>query len=137
MSAATPLTYDEWAEMQEIGAGLPRSLTMRERDVVASLVHQARSAWFRPMDIGGRDGSHHSATLRQLAALGLVEKKKLHTIYCYHGTYHAIGKDGELVKLKKPIQRCCCKGSCRYRATPRARKIYIKARMVSRLRGNA
>lgn len=109
--------------MQEIGAGLD-PLTMNQRGVLSSLAQQPRNAWFRPMDIGGRDGSHHSNTLRQLVALGLVERKKYHAIYCFHGTRHAIGKNGKLVKLKKPIQGCCCKGSCRYRATPRARKIY-------------
>jgi hypothetical protein len=123
----TPLTYDEWSEMQEIGAGLPHPLTMRQRDVLSSLVDHPRSTWLRPMDIGGRDGSHHSDTLRQLVAMGLVERKKLHAIYCYHGTHHAIGRDGKIVRLRKPNQRCCCKGSCRYRATPRARKIYARA----------
>jgi len=129
MSAATPLTYDEWAEMQEVGAKLPRALTMRERDVLSSLVHQPRSAWLRPMDVGGRDGSHHSATLRQLVAMGLVERKKLHSIYCYYGSTQRkqlvdnrwVYTDGH-----PPSTKCCCKGSCRYRATPRARKIYAR-----------
>jgi hypothetical protein len=32
--------------------------------------------WVRPMDIGGRDSSHHSATLRKLVRYGLVEQKR-------------------------------------------------------------
>ncbi len=32
-----------------------------------------RNGWARPMDCGGRDGSHHSATLQKLAKRRLVE----------------------------------------------------------------
>lgn len=32
--------------------------------------------WLRPMDVGGRDGSRHSATLRRLASRGLVESQR-------------------------------------------------------------
>lgn len=77
--------------------------------------------WQRPMDVGGRDGSHHSATLAGLARRGLAERKKYHAIYCCHGTYHAIDKRGNIVKLKRPIKLCKCKGSCRYRRTPAGR----------------
>lgn len=47
----------------------------------------------RPMDVGGSDGSHHSATLRKLAARGFVERMRRNSIcnmlnsrrgsYCY------------------------------------------------------
>ena len=32
--------------------------------------------WVRPMDVGGRDASHHAATLRQLALAGLAECRR-------------------------------------------------------------
>lgn len=32
--------------------------------------------WVRPMDVGGRDASHHSATLNKLVRLGLAERKR-------------------------------------------------------------
>lgn len=35
----------------------------------------APDEWLRPMDMGGRDGSHHSSTLRTLIRKGLVERK--------------------------------------------------------------
>lgn len=31
--------------------------------------------WLRPMDIGGRDASHHSETLAQLVRKGLAERR--------------------------------------------------------------
>lgn len=31
--------------------------------------------WFRPMDVGGTDGSHHSYTLRRLYERDLAERK--------------------------------------------------------------
>lgn len=33
------------------------------------------SGWLRPLDLGGRDGSNHSAILAQLIRRGLVESK--------------------------------------------------------------
>lgn len=78
------------------------------------------------MDIGGRDGSHHSATLAQLTKKGLAERKKLHAIYCYHGSTQRqklvdnrwVYTDGH-----PPSTKCCCKGSCRYKITPAGRKV--------------
>lgn len=45
-------------------------LTTRQFDVYYSLGR----FWVRPMDIGGKDQSHHSNTLRQLVRKGLVER---------------------------------------------------------------
>lgn len=118
------MTHEEWREGRELAAKLPRMLTMRERGVLDTLATQKRSAWFCPMDIGGRDGSHHSNTLRALGKLGLVERKKYHAIYCFHGTHYVVDKHNRVKRVNKPIQRCCCKGSCRYRATPKGRRIY-------------
>lgn len=48
-------------------------LTARQRDL---LYHQlADDYWLTPMKLGGTDGSHHSATLAQLARKGLVERR--------------------------------------------------------------
>lgn len=80
-----------------------RQITKRQRDVLRDL---SVTEFLRPMDVGGRDGSHHSATLAQLAKLGLVERKKLHAIYCPHGSSR---EDGTI------STGCRCKGSCTYR----------------------
>lgn len=70
--------------------------------------------WMRVMEVGGRDGSHHSATLAQLARAGLAERKKS----CWCGP----GSDIErrlLAAGKTPRWPWCrCKGSCLYRLTP-------------------
>jgi predicted transcriptional regulator len=34
----------------------------------------------RPMDIGGRDASYHSATLKKLVEKGLVERKRRNSL---------------------------------------------------------
>ena len=45
--------------------------------------------WFAPMDVGGRDASHHSATLRKLVKLGLAEKKEWGGIIKFSYRYRA------------------------------------------------
>lgn len=47
-------------------------LTENQRGVLVSMY---TGEWMRPMDMGGRDGSHHSATLAALVRKGLVERK--------------------------------------------------------------
>lgn len=99
-------------------------LSERQRDVLESLA--VHGEWARPMDIGARDGSHHSQTLSGLAKRGLAEKKKFHAIYCYHGSTQRqklvdnrwVYTDGH-----PPSTACCCKGSCRYKITPAGRKV--------------
>ena len=56
----------------------------RQRSVLGSLA--ANGSWAQPMDIGGRDGSHHSVTLNQLVRKELAERNKRHAIYCYNGS---------------------------------------------------
>ena len=99
----------------------------RQHDVLGSLA--AYGDWARPMDVGGRDGSHHSATLAQLARQGLAERKKLHAIQCYHGsTYRQKLVDNRWVTTEghPPSTKCCCKGSCQYRITPAGRKVIVR-----------
>lgn len=96
----------------------PQVLSSRQRSVLSSLA--AYGDWARPMDVGAHDGSHHSGTLSALAARGLVDRKKLHAIYCFHGsTLRQKLVDGTWVVTDghPPSPRCCCKGSCRYRIT--------------------
>lgn len=98
-------------------------LSNHQRTVLNSLA--ALSGWARPMDIGARDGSHHSATLSGLARRGLVERKKLHAIYCYNGlTYRQklVGNRWIVTEGHPPHEGCCCKGSCRYRITTAGRR---------------
>ena len=57
-------------------------LTERQHDVLESLFgfrgrsHITRRTWARPLDVGGHSRSHHSATLNQLVAKGLVELRE-------------------------------------------------------------
>lgn len=44
------------------------------RDRPALCNAKVSPGWARPQDCGGRDGSHHSATLRRLFGRGLVER---------------------------------------------------------------
>ncbi len=56
-------------------------MTGRQRDVLAALCrhtdngikHDWHRSWARPMDVGGFNGSHHGATLRQLHRMGLAQ----------------------------------------------------------------
>lgn len=63
-------------------------LSEREKEVAESLwVFGRGREWARPMDIGGRDASHHSMTLARLSKKGLVERKErggvIRTSYLY------------------------------------------------------
>ena len=53
------------------------NLTARQRDVLDSLAIYGGDSreWARPMDIGARDGSHHTGTLRTLIRKKLVERR--------------------------------------------------------------
>lgn len=50
-----------------------KELTDRQREVLHSLDWEA---WLRPMDVGGRNASHHSSTLKSLVRRGLVEERQ-------------------------------------------------------------
>src|ERR1700746_2234318 len=101
-------------------------LTERQRELLRWLDDEA----FRtPMDLGGTNGSHHSATLAQLARKGLAERKKLHAIYCPNGSTQrkklVDGYRWEYTEGHPPYEGCRCKGSCRYRRTPAGTKVVI------------
>jgi hypothetical protein len=99
-------------------------LTPRQLDVLDSL--KVLGNWARPMDIGARDSSHHSATLSRLANHGLVERKKLHAIYCYNGATQRkklVDNRWVITDGHPPSTACCCKGSCRYKITSAGRRL--------------
>lgn len=92
-------------------------ITERQDDVLRALIEFGM--WARPMDVGGRDGSHHHRTLMQLVDLQLVDTKKIHSVHCCFGTRHVMVRvRGRWVirRTKKPITLCRCKGSRRFRA---------------------
>jgi hypothetical protein len=99
-------------------------LSDRQRDVLDSLA--VFGDWARPMDVGARDSSHHSATLSALSRRGLVERKKLHAIYCYNGSTERqklVNNRWIVTSGHPPSTKCCCKGSCRYRITTAGRRV--------------
>ena len=52
-------------------------LRERERETLAELDYVSRDGeWARPMDVGGHNRSHHSATLAKLVRLGLAERRQ-------------------------------------------------------------
>lgn len=88
-----------------------KPLTERDYEVLGELVHQSKDGeWLRPMDVGGFDGSHHSATLNNLVSHGMAEltwfgkpwQPRLHKRY-------RVTKNGEALyqeyKLKKQAAR--------------------------------
>ena len=105
----------------------------RELDILDSLFvtrDTGRSAstnhqlWLRPMDVGGRDGSHHSATLRNLVRRGWANAYKRHAIYCSVGMTERqrwdAGSSTWIVTDGHPPAPCRCKGSIVYHISPRA-----------------
>lgn len=52
----------------------------RELNALRELNHQGKyddpDGWRRPMDVGGSDGSHHSATLNTLTRRGFVQRQQ-------------------------------------------------------------
>lgn len=43
--------------------------------------------WWRPMDLGGHDGSHHSRTLAKLVRLGLAERRQRGALCATRGSW--------------------------------------------------
>ena len=60
-------------------------LTARQLEVLQRL--RDLDVWARPMDVGGTDCSHHSRTLRQLVAKGLVERAQRRGLRGYLDNY--------------------------------------------------
>ena len=68
-------------------ASLQWTLSANQRQVVDSLaVYGGKDrVWARPMDIGGRDGSHHTGTLRGLMTKKIVERALRDTLMNFLG----------------------------------------------------
>lgn len=54
-------------------------------DLVAFMFSPHAPTWARPLDIGGTNGSHHSATLAKLTKRGLVERVQRGTLDLFPG----------------------------------------------------
>lgn len=64
-----------WLETHNQSAPKPQpAMTDREREVLREFPSNAD--WQRPMDVGGRDGTDHSAVIMRLVQKGYVEMKE-------------------------------------------------------------
>lgn len=77
----------------------------------------------RPMDIGARDGSHHTATLRALIAKGLVERRLRGSLLNQIRGQETYDR---LAKYKRG--RHAPRGSYRYRLTKHGLEVAIELR---------
>lgn len=75
-------------------------LTPRDREVLVDL--SFIKGWARPMDVGGRDSSHHSRTLKKLCDRGLARRAKRDTLMNYIG-----GGRGSWIYRITPKGRAC------------------------------
>lgn len=92
----------------------------REEMILASLAYNADHArypkpWMTPLELDGRNGSHHSGTLAKLARKGLVN-------YRQRG-----GREPPQWENAKPLPRGH-RGSKAYRITPAGREALERAR---------
>lgn len=68
----------EWTLERRGPSENPLGLTPNQREVMEALRWWGAPEfgnWVRPMDVGGRNSSHHSHTLAALARKGLVEER--------------------------------------------------------------
>lgn len=77
-----------------------------ERDSNTTYIRNGSRGWLRPLDLGGRNGSHHSQTLAMLVALGFMQKinRSGHSSrpsYLYRVTDEGEAKAEEILQRKK------------------------------------
>ena len=91
-------------------------ISNRQLDVLDSLA--VFGDWARPMDIGARDGSHHTTTLRSLVKKGLAERR-------LRGSLLNEIRGSELYDRLSKIKRgrSAPRGSYVYRITSAGRKV--------------
>jgi hypothetical protein len=65
-----------------MGCGV--DMTEKEQEILDALPGRD---WWRPMDLGGHDGSHHSGTLRRLVKKGLVKRRRRGTLMNMLGSH--------------------------------------------------
>jgi hypothetical protein len=86
----------------------PAPLEARDWDVLDELGARQAWDWVAPMDCGGTDGSHHSASLTRLTRHGFAECRKGGTDKVYCGS--------QIVREPRLFQ--AAKGSREFRITP-------------------
>ena len=91
-------------------------LTPRQLDVLDSL--KVFGDWARPMDIGARDGSHHTATISALVRKGLAERRLRGSLI-----NHIRGQACYDAWSKVKRGRSAPRGSYTYRITTAGRKL--------------
>lgn len=60
---------------------------MKLTELQREVLQQVGSRWLRPMDMGARDGSHHSAVLAALVRKGLVQRVQRGGLAYARGSY--------------------------------------------------
>jgi hypothetical protein len=60
---------------------------MKLTELQREVLEQVDTTWLRPMDMGARDGTHHSAVLAALTRKGLVERKQRGGLAYARGSY--------------------------------------------------
>ncbi|MDF2506248.1 MAG: hypothetical protein K0Q52_107 [Microbacterium sp.] len=60
---------------------------MKLTELQLEVLDQVGTRWLRPMDMGARDGSHHSAVLAALVRKGLVERTQRGGLAYARGSY--------------------------------------------------
>ncbi len=99
-------------------------LTARQWEVLQSSARVGTlRAWFMPMDIGGRDQSHHARTLVQLAQKGLVERKLRGSLL-----NQIRGDEYYAALAKRKRSRQAARGSYRYRITKAGKVVLARWR---------
>jgi hypothetical protein len=61
--------------------------TVKLTDLQRYVLEYVTDRWQRPLDMGGHDGSSHSAVLAALVRKGLVEKRQRGGLAYYRGSY--------------------------------------------------
>lgn len=67
-------------------------MSREEREILEDLA--LSGGWLRPMDLGGRDGSYHSAALARMVKRGWVERENRHAWGIRPAYRYRITKDG-------------------------------------------
>ncbi len=83
---------------------IAQEISDREFDILGYLLDAEHirpdwDGWLTPMYCGGRDASHHSATLRRMTRKGLVLKKR-RAGHCRRSYLYKIGAVGKLALAK-------------------------------------
>lgn len=83
-------------------------LTDRDLEVLDQL---PTDEYVRPMDVGGRNSSHHSATLAKLVRYGLAEQKRHYRgITGGHWRYRRVNMVHEAVMYVRALSQYDCAG---------------------------